>query len=77
MMLFSAGALLLGQESLAQEDPSRQEQAIAAIRELGGEVKVDSKTPGAPVVVLLTGSASPDQCLPYLKDLRNLQTCDL
>ena len=79
MLLLSAAALLAGRIALSQNPPGGRdspnalsaghERAVAAIRKLGGEVKVDSKQPGAPLAVVLTGSASPGECLPYLKDL--------
>ena len=77
MTLLSALALLIGQETYGQDHQSGHEQALAAIRKLGGKVVVDSKQPGTPVVVVLTGSSSAAQCLPYLKDVSNLHTCDL
>jgi hypothetical protein len=77
MLLLIAGALVIGQETYGQDHQTGHEQAVVAIRKLGGEVIVDSKKPGTPVVVVLTGSGSPGQCLPYLKELSNLHTCDL
>ena len=87
MLVLSAAALLAGRMALGQNPPAGRdfssapsaghERAVAAIRKLGGEVKVDSKQPGAPVTVVLTGSASPGECLPYLKELANLRTCNL
>ena len=77
MLLWSAAALTLGLETHAQQQQPGQEQAIAAIRKLGGEVAFDSTKPDAPVSVVLTGSKSPTECLPYLQRLNNLHTCDL
>ena len=77
LTLLSAGALVTGWVTCAQDRPAGHEQAIAAIRKLGGEVTVNSKGPGAPVAVVLTGSSSPGECLPHLKDVGNLHTCDL
>jgi hypothetical protein len=76
-MLLSASVLVIGQEAYGQDHQTGHEQAIVAIRGLGGEVIIDSKKPGAPVVVVLTGSGRPGLCLPYLKDVNNLHTCDL
>ena len=53
------------------------DQAVEAIRKLGGEVNVDTSGPGAPVAVTLTGSADPGKCVTFLKGVRNLQKCDL
>jgi|GEM_PF-5034932 hypothetical protein len=77
VVLIGAAAFVmgLGNNVAAQDNPN--EQAIAAIRKLGGEVVVDSKGPDAPVAVTLTGSADPGKCVTYLKDVRNLHKCDL
>jgi hypothetical protein len=75
-MLLSAGALVTGLAT-AQDRQTEQERAIAAIRKLGGEVTVSSKKAGAPVSVILTGSTSPADCLPHLKEVGNLHTCNL
>jgi hypothetical protein len=77
VMLIGAGSLVIGLHTdvAAQDNP--HEQAIAAIRRLGGEVVVDSKGADTPVAVTLTGSADPGKCLTYLKDVRNLHKCDL
>ena len=77
-----AVALLMGASAAAQDrpaaaEPSAHEQAIAAIRKLGGEVKVNPQQAGEPVSVILTGSSSPTECLPYLDRVNNLHTCDL
>jgi hypothetical protein len=76
-MLLGAVALLSGRSAEAQDGPTGHDDAIAAIRKLGGEVKVDAQQAGAPVVVTLTGSRSPTECLPYLQHVNNLHTCDL
>jgi hypothetical protein len=60
-----------------EEVAAGREQAVAAIRKLGGEVIVDLTKPGSPVVVVLTSSGKPADCLLHLKDLGNLHTCDL
>ena len=77
VMLTSTAALVfwLSNDVVAGDNP--HDQAIAAIRKLGGEVVVDSKGPDAPVAVTLTGLAAADKCLPYLKNVRNLHKCDL
>jgi hypothetical protein len=73
-----AGPDAFGQSPQAPRDSSAgHAQAIAAIRKLGGEVTVGSKHSGAPVAVVLTGSASPGDCLPYLKEVKNLHACNL
>jgi hypothetical protein len=77
MLLMSAVALTLGLELHAQQQQPGHEQAIAAIRNLGGEVAVDATKSDAPVSVVLTGSKSPTECLPYLQRVNNLHTCDL
>jgi hypothetical protein len=77
IMLLSACALVIGENTYAEDVQTAHEQAIAAIRKLGGTVVVDSQKPNTPVVVVLTGSSSPSHCLPYLKDVNNLHTCDL
>jgi hypothetical protein len=76
-MLLGAVALVIGARAEAQDEPTGHEQAIAAIRKLGGEVKVDAQQAGASVIVTLTGSKSPTECLPYLERVNNLHTCDL
>ena len=75
-MLLSVGALVTGLAT-AEDRQTEHERAIAAIRKLGGEVTISSKKPGAPVSVLLTGSSSPADCVPHLKDVGNLYTCNL
>jgi hypothetical protein len=66
-----------GLDAAAQETSREHEQALAAIRKLGGEVTVDSERPDAPVAIVLTGASNPGDCLPYLKDVNNLRRCDL
>jgi hypothetical protein len=61
----------------AQDERAGHAEAIAAIRKLGGEVKVDTARPASPVTVTLTGTPSPAQCVPYLARIQNLHTCDL
>lgn len=75
IFLLSAGSLWIAQATSADE--TRHERAVAAIRNLGGEVLVDSKKPGHPVTVRLSASDNLDLCLQYSKDLSNLHTCDL
>jgi hypothetical protein len=77
MLLVSAVALMNLLEANAQDDQIRHEQALAAIRDLGGEIIVGSKKTDARVTVVLTGSDSPVDCLPFLNDVSNLHTCDL
>ena len=77
MLLLSAVVLTLGLEAQAQQQQPGHQQAIAAIRKLGGEVTVDARKSDAPVSVVLTGSKSPTECLPYLQRVNNLHTCDL
>ena len=73
-----AVVLVLGTSiAQAQDNQSGHEDAIAAIRKLGGEVKVDAQQPGLPVNVVLAGVRSPNECLPYLARIKNLHTCDL
>jgi hypothetical protein len=76
-MLLTAGALTMTLGASAQDRPTEHQRAIAAIKRLGGDVRVDAKQPGAPVAVVLAASARPADCLPHLKDLANLQACDL
>lgn len=71
VILFAAATVMGG------EHEDRHHLAIDAIKGLGGEVRVDSDEPGAPVTVTLTGSGNTDKCLPHLIDIRNLRTCDL
>ncbi|MCI0356882.1 MAG: hypothetical protein L0211_00145 [Planctomycetaceae bacterium] len=77
VMLLGAAVLAMGLRTDAAAGDDPHDQAIAAIRKLGGEVVVDSKGTDSPVAITLTGSADPDKCLPYLKDVRNLHKCDL
>jgi hypothetical protein len=51
--------------------------AIAAIRKLGGEVKVAEGEAGEPVTVVLTGAKQPAECVPHLAKVANLRQCDL
>jgi len=67
---------LIAAASLAAEDRS-SETALAEIRKLGAQVVVDAAQPDAPVAVTLLGSRNPAACLPHLKDVANLRTCDL
>ena len=67
-------SLLMG---LCGEDrPSRHDQAIAEIKEMGCVVET-KKLPDARLVVELTPAGTPVECMPYLKDLTNLHTLDL
>ncbi len=81
VMLLSAVALLStlfsAWEADAQEHQLGHQQALAEIRQRGGEIIVGSTQPNSPVAVVLTGSPSPADCLPFLKDVSNLHTCDL
>jgi len=77
VMLLSAVVLVNALEADAQDDPIAHEQALAAIRARGGEIIVGSNKADTSVGVCLTGSGSPADCLPFLKDISNLQTCDL
>ena len=61
----------------AQDQPGAHERAVAAIKRLGGDVRIDPSAAGAPVTVVLTGAGAPGECLPLLKDVKNLQACDL
>jgi hypothetical protein len=72
-----AAVLLAGGTSLAQDDPTDRERALAAIRKLGADVIVDPTQRGAPVAVVLAGANTPADCLPHLKDLGNVQSCNL
>jgi len=76
LSLLGAAVWLLGSGAVAQDEQT-SEQAIAAIRKLGGEVKVVDQRPGAPVSVVLAGVRSPTDCLPHLARITNLHTCDL
>ena len=76
-MLLFAVVFLIGVCATAQDNHTRHNEAIAAIRELGGEVKVNREQPGAPVSVVLAGVRSPTECLPYLARINYLHTCDL
>ncbi len=76
-ILLGAAAWFIGVSAVAQDAPGGHEEAIAAIRKLGGEVKVDTQRPGAPVSVVLAGVRSPTECLPFLARINNLHTCDL
>ena len=78
VLLVGAGVLLLAAASSGQETQAKSssDTAIAAIRKLGGEVKIAADQ-GAPVTVVLTGAKQPAQCVPLLKDVANLRQCDL
>jgi hypothetical protein len=76
LMLIGA-ALVIGLRTDAAAGDDPHDQAIAAIRKLGGEVIEDSSKPNSPIAITLIGAADPDKCLPYLKDVRNLHKCDL
>lgn len=77
LIVLGASVLLSGLPAQAEDRPGGHEPAAAAIRKLGGEVKVDSTKPGKPTAVVLTGAGGFGQCLPNLKSLSNLQSCDL
>jgi hypothetical protein len=72
-ILLGVAALAAGTQAGAQD----RQASIAAIRKLGGQVTVDAQKPEAGVAVVLTGSARPAECLPLLKDLGDIHTCDL
>ncbi len=76
-ILLGVVVLLISGSTIAQDDPTDHEGAIAAIRKLGGEVKLNREQSGAPVSVILAGARSPTECLPYLERINNLHTCDL
>ena len=71
--------LVLTAQAAAQEKAKpTQEQAIAAIKKLGGSVTLDEKKPGKPVIVVdLSKTKVTDAELVYLKGLTNLQTLEL
>lgn len=73
--LVVVGLLMPGLNVFAQE-PTSHQQAIALIKKLGAEV-IESEEPRPAVKVVLTGSDNPSGCLPLLKNVRHLQTCDL
>ena len=77
LIVLGVATLLSGLPAQAQDRPAGHEPAVAAIRKLGGEVKVDATRPGQPTAVFLTGAGGFGQCLAQLKELNNLQTCDL
>src|SRR5437763_421102 len=63
---------------LAAEPSSEQAKAIAEIKKLGGNVTIDEKSPGKPVVrVGLVGSAVTDAGLEHVERLTQLQELDL
>ncbi len=70
-------AALVAAQASAQQPRAGAEEAIAAIRKLGGEVKIDEQQSGRPVSVVLTGSPKAAECLPHLAAVGNLSTCDL
>lgn len=76
-VLLLCAATISGQEASTQVPLERHRQAIASIEKLGGTVKIDEQQRDKPVAVILTGSSEPRDCLPYMKDLINLQTLDL
>jgi len=51
-----------------------KEEAIGAIKELGGDVAFDEKNPGEPVSVDFTFTKVTDSGLRQLKEMTNLQT---
>ena len=62
----------------SQSGTLTQEQAIAAIEELGGKVALDEKSPDKPVIsVDLNGTMVTDDELELLKGLTKLQTLSL
>src|SRR5215217_123069 len=57
-----------------QDSGEKTERAIAAIKELGGKVEVDTKSPGTPVVgVNLKHTKVVDASLEHLKGLTRLE----
>lgn len=76
MVLLAVVVLAGVLEADAQETLGRRD-FLAAIQELGGEVVVDTSDSETPVDVILTGSSRPADCMPLLKGVPNLRTCDL
>ncbi len=75
MKLGLIGILLLVVASAQDIAGPSQEQAIAAIKKLGGKVKIDEKSPGRPVIELrLSYTKITDAGLVHLKGLTNLKT---
>jgi hypothetical protein len=65
--------LVLTAASRADEDA-----AVKAVKELGGQVKVDADRSGKPVVeVYFLGAQVTDAGLKHLKELKSLQVLDL
>jgi hypothetical protein len=56
---------------------SKEDAAVAAIEELGGEVTFDEKNPGKPVIVNLLATEVTDAGLVHLKGLTGLQMLGL
>jgi hypothetical protein len=78
-LLLTLGLLLaIGSRPLAQDKSGDQEQAITYIKDRDGDVEVDEKSPGKPVVkVTLPGTNVTGVGLSLLKGLTQLRYLDL
>jgi hypothetical protein len=76
-VLFVTVSVLLAGDDPLEQDSTEQRQAIAVIQKLGGQVTASGQGSQAAVSVVLTGASEPLDCLPYLKSIANLRSCDL
>src|SRR5260370_308873 len=72
------GGVLLGLLVLSTMNQTDEAKAVKVVKKQGGEVTVDTKRPGKPVVgVALMGTAVTDAGLKALKELKSLKTLNL
>lgn len=76
-LLLGAAVWLLASGAAAQDRRTGHDEAIAALRKLGADVKVGDQGARAAVSVVLAGTRQPGECLPHLARITNLHTCDL
>ena len=78
LAILIAGLSLAAVACWAAEPRDGQQHALAEVKELGGSIIVDEKTPGKPVVGLsLCGRQVSDVELQQLNDLRDLRSLTL
>src|SRR6266436_6106529 len=65
---------VLGCQSDAKEDQTKQEKAVLAIKDLGGRIVVDENDPGKPVTEISIVRKIPEQALSHLESFPRLHS---
>lgn len=77
-ILFLCTCGLLNQTAIfAQEKLGTPQKSLETIKKLGGTVSSPNPISSKALTITLTACRDPGACLPYLKDVQNLQILDL